>query len=79
MEACLNGNIAIAKILICFKASVVQTDDDGWTCVDYLRHYYNVNEREVDSKRSDELQKFLKFLENKQKLGLLFMYLSILV
>lgn len=71
MEACSNGNIPIAKILICFKASVVQADDDGWTCVDYLRHYCKTNKLKIDSKRFNELENFLKFLENKQKLGLL--------
>lgn len=70
MEACSNGNIPIAKILICFKASIVQTDDDGWTCVDYLHHYFKTNEMNINSTRKIELENFLKFLENKQKLGL---------
>lgn len=69
MEACSKGFCKIAKWLIHSKANVLQTDDDGWTAVDYLQEHINFKEISLSDAELNNLRSLLGFLQQKQRNG----------
>jgi len=58
MEACLNANVDIIKLLLHYKADILMRDDDDWTAIDHLREFiYNSND--LDAKFSEKLNELV--------------------
>uniref|UniRef100_A0A915DDJ5 MADF domain-containing protein n=1 Tax=Ditylenchus dipsaci TaxID=166011 RepID=A0A915DDJ5_9BILA len=66
MEACSNGFLDIAKILVTFQASVVLTDNNDWTAVDHMREFIR-NYRGMDEVKLKKMENFVVFMEDRQR------------
>lgn len=67
MEACVNGHVAVARLLLTFKASVTKTNNSGHTALHFLRRF--IEEQDSDSTEKTECEKLAKEIEAKQRKG----------